>query len=154
MITADKVFKGSTPISKIYQGLNLVWEQPVTKYVKWDPTTYISNDYYIRTIKNSRITDYVKLYIKGYTSVTITLFYRDSDIYQEDQYIYAYRLDDTNLNFGAYVKLEYNGEKSNRISYTYSIPNDSLEHCIPFKIYGGYYGHADVTFTISYSNLV
>lgn len=26
MITADKVFKGSTPISKIYQGLNLVWE--------------------------------------------------------------------------------------------------------------------------------
>lgn len=26
MITADKVFKGSTQISKIYQGLNLVWE--------------------------------------------------------------------------------------------------------------------------------
>lgn len=26
MITADKVFKGTTPISKIYQGLNLVWE--------------------------------------------------------------------------------------------------------------------------------
>lgn len=153
MITADKVFKGSTPISKIYQGLNLVWEQPVTKYVKWDPTTYISNDSYTRTIEDRRITDSVKLYIKGYTSVTITMSYTDPDIYQEDQYIYAYRLDDAG-SLGAYVKLEYNGRKSNSKRYTYSIPNDSLEHFIYFKIYSGYYRYADVTFEISYSNLV
>lgn len=153
MITADKVFKGTTPISKIYQGLNLVWEQPVTKYVKWDPTTYISNDSYTRTIEDRRITDYVKLYIKGYTSVTITLSYTDPHIYQEDQYIYAWRLDNTSSG-GAYVKLENNGRRNNRKSYTYSIPNDSLEHFIYFEVYSGFYNYADVTFEISYSNLV
>lgn len=152
MITADKVFKGTTPISKIYQGLNLVWEQPVSKYIRWEPTTYISNDSYTRTIENRRITDSVRLYIKGYTSVTIKLSYTDPDIYQEDQYIYAWRLDDTSLR--AYVKLEDNGRKSNSKSYTYSIPNDSLEHFIYFEVYSGYYEYADVTFEISYSNLV
>lgn len=152
MITADKVFKGSTPISKIYQGQNLVWEQPVSKYIRWEPTTYISNDSYTRTIEDGRITDSVRLYIKGYTSVTIKLSYTDPDIYQEDQYIYAWRLDDTSL--GAYVKLENNGRKSNSKSYTYSIPNDSLEHFIYFEVYSGYYIYADVTFEISYSNLV
>lgn len=152
MITADKVFKGSTPISKIYQGLNLVWEQPVTKYVKWDPTTYISNDSYTRTIEAGRITDNIRLYIKGYTSVTITMSYTDPDIYQEDQYIYAWRLDNTSS--AAYVKLENNGRISNSKRYTYSIPNDSLEHFIYFKVYSGFYTQADVTFKISYSNLV
>lgn len=65
MITADKVFKGSTPISKIYQGLNLVWEQPVTKYIKWQPTTYISNiGNYSKSLKGKG-SDSVKLLIKG-----------------------------------------------------------------------------------------
>lgn len=153
MITADKVFKGSTPISKIYQGLNLVWEQPAIKYVRWDPTTYISNDSYTRKIEYGRITDHVRLYIKGYTSVTITLSYSNPKIYQEDQYIYAWRLDDTSSS-GAYVKLTDNGRLSNSKSYTYSIPNDSLEHFIYFEIYSGYYHYSDVTFEISYSNLV
>lgn len=114
--------------------------------------SYIRNDSYTRTIKNGRITDNIRLYIKGYTSVTITLSYTDPDIYQEDQYIYAWRLDTSSGE--AYVKLENNERISNSKRYTYSIPNDSLEHFIYFKVYSGFYSYADVTFKISYSNLV
>ena len=151
MITADKVFKGITQVSKIYQGQNLVWEQPVTKYVRWDPTTYIdNNDDYDRTISSKRVTDHVTLYIKGYTSITITMYLHS--ISQEEQYIYAWRLDDKSSS--AYVKLTEGKYSSNSISHTYSIPDDSLEHFIYFEIYSGYWSGKSVDFNISYSELV
>ena len=146
MITADKVFKGSTPISKIYQGLNLVWEQPVTKYIKWQPTTYISyiGDY-SKSLKGKG-SDSVKLLIKGYTRIDITISYSVSGN-QEDHYIKAYNLDSTSS-----VNSEINMNTSSSKTITYTIPDDGAEHSIYFSCYGGYYLAYKGTFKVSYSN--
>lgn len=146
MITADKVFKGITPVSKIYQGRNLVWEQPATKYIKWQPTTYISaNGNYSKSLSGKR-SDSVKLLIKGYTSIDITISYSVSGN-QEDHYIKAYDLDSTSS-----VKGEINMNTSSSKTITYTIPDDGAEHSIYFSCYGGYYGAYTGTFHISYSN--
>lgn len=147
MITADKVFKGSTPISKIYQGLNLVWEQPVTKYVKWDPTTYISNDSYSSSLRG-KYSNSVKLLIKGYTSIKITISY-SVNVNQEDYYIKAYNLDSTSS-----VNSEINMDTDSSKTITYTIPDDGAEHSIYFSCYGGYYPAYTGKFKISYSNIV
>ena len=150
MITADKVFKGTTQVSKIYQGRNLVWEQPITKYVRWQPDIYIYNDAYNRTTTINRITDNVTLYVKGYTSITITMYFES--LSQRNHYIYAWKLDDKSSS--PYIELTRGPYSSNSISHTYSIPNDSLEHFIYFEIYSGLYTSKTVKFKISYSNLV
>ena len=146
MITADKVFKGTTQVSKIYQGRNLVWEQPITKYIKWQPDTYISaNGSYSKSLSGKR-SDSVKLLIKGYTSITITISYSVS-ANQEDHYIKAYNLDSTSS-----VNSEINRNTSSSKTITYTIPDDGAEHSIYFSCYGGYYGAYKGTFNISYSN--
>lgn len=145
MITADKVFKGSTPISKIYQGLNLVWEQPVTKYIKWQPTTYIYIGDYSKSLKGKG-SDSVKLLIKGYTRIDITISYSVS-ANQEDHYIKAYNLDSTSS-----VNSEINMNTSSSKTITYTIPDDGAEHSIYFSCYGGYYPAYTGTFKVSYSN--
>ena len=146
MITADKVFKGTTQVSKIYQGLNLVWEQPITKYIKWQPTTYISaSGNYSKSLSGKR-SDSVKLLIKGYTSIDITISYSVS-VNQEDHYIKAYDLDSTSS-----VKGEINMNTGSSKTITYTIPDDGAEHSIDFSCYGGYYGAYTGTFKISYSN--
>ena len=146
MITADKVFKGTTQVSKIYQGRNLVWEQPITKYIKWQPTTYISaNGNYSKSLEGKE-SDSVTLLIKGYTRIDITISYSGSR-YQEDHYIKAYDLDST-----SYVKGEINMNTSNSKTITYIIPDDGAEHSIYFSCYGGFYWDYTGTFNISYSN--
>ena len=146
MITADKVFKGTTPISKIYQGQNLVWEQPVTKYIKWQPTTYISDSgNYSRSLRGKG-SDSVKLLIKGYTRIDITISYSVSGN-QEDHYIKAYNLDSTSS-----VKSEINMDTDSSKTITYTIPDDGAEHSIYFSCYGGYYPAYTGTFKVSYSN--
>lgn len=145
MITADKVFKGSTPISKIYQGQNLVWEQPVTKYIKWEPTINISNDSYRKSLRG-RGSNSVKLLIKGYIKIDITISYSIS-VDQEDHYIKAYNLDSTSS-----VNSEINMNTSSSKTITYTIPDDGAEHSIYFSCYGGYYLAYTGTFKVSYSN--
>ena len=146
MITADKVFKGSTQVSKIYQGRNLVWEQPITKYIKWQPTTYISaNGNYSKSLSGNR-SDSVKLLIKGYARIDITISYSVSGN-QEDHYIKAYDLDSTSS-----VNSEINMNTSSSKTITYTIPDDGAEHSIYFSCYGGYYGAYRGTFNVSYSN--
>ena len=146
MITADKVFKGTTQVSKIYQGRNLVWEQPITKYIKWQPDTYISaNGNYSKSLSGKR-SDSVKLLIKGYTSIDITISYSVS-VNQEDHYIKAYNLDSTSS-----VNSEINMNTSSSKTITYTIPDDGAEHSIYFSCYGGYYGAYKGTFNVSYSN--
>lgn len=146
MITADKVFKGTTQVSKIYQGQNLVWEQPITKYIKWQPDTYILSDYsYSKSLSGQR-SDSVTLLIKGYTSIDITISYSVS-VNQEDHYIKAYNLDSTSS-----VNSEINMDTSSTKTITYTIPDDGAEHSIYFSCYGGYYGAYTGTFKISYSN--
>lgn len=146
MITADKVFKGTTKISKIYQGRNLVWEQPITKYIKWQPDTYISSSgMYSKSLSGQR-SDSVKLLIKGYTSIDITISYSVSGN-QEDHYIKAYNLDSTSS-----VNSEINMDTSSSKTITYTIPDDGAEHSIYFSCYGGYYSAYTGTFKISYSN--
>lgn len=146
MITADKVFKGSTPISKIYQGLNLVWEQPVTKYIKWQPTTYISyKGDYSKSLRGKG-SDSVKLLIKGYTRIDITISYSVS-VNQEDHYIKAYNLDSTSS-----VNSEINMNTSSSKTITYTIPDDGAEHSIYFSCYGGFYAAYKGRFEVSYSN--
>ena len=146
MITADKVFKGTTQVSKIYQGQNLVWEQPITKYIKWQPTTYISSSgSYSKSLSGKR-SDSVKLLIKGYTRIDITISYSVSGN-QEDHYIKAYNLDSTSS-----VNSEINMNTSSSKTITYTIPDDGAEHSIYFSCYGGYYGAYTGTFHISYSN--
>ena len=146
MITADKVFKGTTQISKIYQGKNLVWEQPITKYIKWQPTTYILSDNSYHNSLSGKESDSVKLLIKGYTKIDITISYSVSGS-QEDHYIKAYNLDSTSS-----VKSEINMNTGKSKTITYTIPDDGAEHRIYFSCYGGYYGSYTGTFKISYSN--
>ena len=146
MITADKVFKGTTQVSKIYQGRNLVWEQLITKYIKWQPDTYIqSDDSYSKSLSGKR-SDSVKLLIKGYVKIDVTISYSVSGN-QEDHYIKAYALDSTSSVMG-----EINMETSSSKTITYTIPDDGAEHSIYFSCYGGYYGAYTGTFHISYSN--
>ena len=146
MITADKVFKGTTQVSKIYQGQNLVWEQPITKYIKWQPDTYISASGSYSKSLSGKSSDSVKLLIKGYTSIDITISY-SVNVNQEDHYIKAYNLDSTSS-----VNSEINMDTSNSKTITYTIPDDGAEHSIYFSCYGGYYGSYTGTFNISYSN--
>lgn len=146
MIVADKVFKGTTKISKIYQGLNLVWEQPITKYIKWQPDTYISSSgMYSKSLSGKR-SDSVTLLIKGYTRIDITISY-SVNVNQEDHYIKAYNLDSTSS-----VNSEINMDTSSSKTITYTIPDDGAEHSIYFSCYGGYYEAYTGTFEISYSN--
>ena len=150
MITADKIFKGTTQVSKIYQGLNLVWEQPITKYIKWQPDTYISaNGNYSKSLSGKR-SDSVKLLIKGYTSIDITISY-SVNVNQEDHYIKAYNLDSTS-SVNSEINSKGNRNISNSKTITYTIPDDGAEHSIYFSCYGGYYGSYTGTFNISYSN--
>ena len=146
MITADKIFKGTTQVSKIYQGQNLVWQQPITKYIKWQPTTYISASGNYSKSLSGKESDSVKLLIKGYTSIDITISYSGSR-YQEDHYIKAYDLDST-----SYVKGEINMKTSSSKTITYTIPDDGAEHSIYFSCYGGFYWDYKGTFNVSYSN--
>ena len=150
MITADKIFKGTTQVSKIYQGRNLVWEQPITKYIKWQPTTYISaSGSYSKSLSGKR-SDSVKLLIKGYTSIDITISY-SVNVNQEDHYIKAYNLDSTS-SVNSEINSKGNRNISNSKTITYTIPDDGAEHSIYFSCYGGYYGSYTGTFNISYSN--
>lgn len=146
MITADKVFKGTTQVSKIYQGRNLVWEQPITKYIKWQPDTYILSDYSYSKSLSGKESDSVTLLIKGYTSIDITISY-SVNVNQEDHYIKAYNLDSTSS-----VNSEINMDNGSSKTITYTIPDDGAEHSIYFSCYGGYYGSYTGTFNISYSN--
>ena len=128
--------------------LYLIIEQPVIKYVKWQPTTYISaSGNYSKSLKGKQ-SDSVKLLIKGYTSITITISYSVSGN-QEDHYIKAYDLDSTSS-----VKGEINMNTSSSKTITYTIPDDGAEHSIDFSCYGGYYEAYTGTFNISYSELV
>ena len=128
--------------------LYLIIEQPVIKYVKWEPTTNIlSNDSYSSSLVGKE-SDSVKLLIKGYTSITITISYSVSGN-QEDYYIKAYNLDSTSS-----VNSEINMDTYSSKTITYTIPDDGAEHSIYFSCYGGYYGAYTGTFNISYSKLV
>ena len=128
--------------------LYLIIEQPVIKYVKWEPTTNIlSNDSYSSSLSGKR-SDSVKLLIKGYTSITITISYSVSGN-QEDHYIKAYTLDSTSS-----VNSEINLNTGSSKTITYTIPDDGAEDSIYFSCYGGYYGAYTGTFHISYSELV
>ena len=128
--------------------LYLIIEQPVIKYVKWEPTTNIlSNDSYSSSLSGKE-SDSVKLLIKGYTSIEITISYSVSGN-QEDHYIKAYSLDSTSS-----VNSEINGNTSSSKTIAYTIPDDGAEHSIYFSCYGGYYGAYTGTFHISYSNIL
>ena len=146
MITADKVFKGTIQVSKIYQGKNLVWKQPVTKYIKWKPTIHILSDGSYRKLLNGKESDSVTLFIKGYTKIDITISY-SVNVNQEDHYIKAYNLDSTSS-----VNSQINMDTDSSKTITYTIPDDGAEHRIYFSCYGGYFGAYTGTFKISYSN--
>ena len=146
MITADKVFKGTTKISKIYQGKNLVWEQPVVKSIRWKPTIHILSDGSYRKVLNGKESDSVTLFIKGYTKIDITISY-SVNANQEDHYIKAYTLDSTSS-----VNSEINMGTGSSKTITYTIPDDGAEHSIYFSCYGGYYGAYTGTYKVSYSN--
>ena len=146
MITADKVFKGTIQVSKIYQGKNLVWKQPVTKYIKWKPTIHILSDGSYRKLLNGKESDSVTLFIKGYTKIDITISY-SVNVNQEDHYIKAYNLDSTSS-----VNSQINMDTASSKTITYTIPDDGAEHRIYFSCYGGYFGAYTGTFKISYSN--
>ena len=145
MITADKVFKGTTQVSKIYQGRNLVWEQPITKYIKWQPDTYISASCNYSRSLSGKQSDSVKLLIKGYTSIDITISYSALS-YQKNHYIKAYNLDSTSS-----VNSEINMNTSSFKTITYTIPDDGAEHSIYFSCYGGYYEDSKVIFNVTSS---
>lgn len=146
MITADKVFKGSTEIIRIYKGTTLEWEKAEDKYIKWEPTTFIDNDdAYVRLLKG-RASSSVTLLIKGYTSIDITISY-SANVNQEDHYVKAYKLDSTSS-----VQNEVNMDTDTSKTITYNIPDDGAEHSIYFTCYGGYYSAYTTTFRVSYSN--
>ena len=128
--------------------LYLIIEQPVIKYVKWEPDTYISSSGSYSKSLSGKQSNSVTLLIKGYTSITITISYSVSGN-QEDHYIKAYTLDSTSS-----VNSEINMDTSSSKTITYTIPDDGAEHSIYFSCYGGYYEAYTGTFHISYSELV
>ena len=128
--------------------LYLIIEQPVIKYVKWEPDTYISASGSYSKSLSGKQSNSVTLLIKGYTSITITISYSVSGN-QEDHYIKAYTLDSTSS-----VNSEINMDTSSSKTITYTIPDDGAEHSIYFSCYGGYYEAYTGTFHISYSELV
>lgn len=128
--------------------LYLIIEQPVIKYVKWEPTTNILSDDSYRASLSGKQSDSVKLLIKGYTSIKITISY-SVNINQEDQYIKAYDLDSTSS-----VKSEINMDTDKSKTITYTIPDDGAEHSIYFSCYGGYFGAYIGKYDVSYSDIV
>ena len=128
--------------------LYLIIEQPVIKYVKWEPTTNILSDNSYSKSLSGKQSDSVKLLIKGYTSIDINISYSVS-VNQEDHYIKAYNLDSTSS-----VNSEINMDNGSSKTITYTIPDDGAEHSIDFSCYGGYYPAYTGTFHISYSKLV
>ena len=118
----------------------------MTKYIKWQPDTYIlASGSYSKSLSGKR-SDSVTLLIKGYTRIDITISYSVSGN-QEDHYIKAYNLDSTSS-----VNSEINMNTSSSKTITYTIPDDGAEHSIYFSCYGGYYSAYTGTFKVSYSN--
>lgn len=150
MITADKVFKGSNEIIKVYQGTTLEWEKIIdVPTYSWNPTTYIGNSGYYRTLRG-KVTDYLTLTLPPNVGVVSNKLYFSSNT-QEDHYIKEYVLDSAST---VKCSLDYNDSETTSSLYCIQYPGNAEVHTIDFKIYGGYYSSYNGTFEVNNPRLI
>lgn len=151
MITADKVFKGSAEIIKVYRGATLEWGKPIdVPTYSWNPTTYINNYGYYKTLSGKE-TGSVTLTLPPNVGVVSNKLYFSTNVNQEDQYIKEYALDSTST---VKCSLDYNYNEATRSLYCIQYPGNAEVHTIYFKAYGGYYGSYYATFEASNPRLI
>ena len=151
MITADKIFKGSTEIIKVYRGATLEWGKPIdVPTYSWNPTTYINNYGYYKTLSGKE-TGSVTLTLPPNVGVVSNKLYFSTNVNQEDQYIKEYALDSTST---VKCSLDYNYNEETRSLYCIQYPGNAEVHTIYFKAYGGYYGSYYATFEASNPRLI
>ena len=151
MITADKIFKGSTEIIKVYRGATLEWGKPIdVPTYSWNPTTYINNYGYYKTLSGKE-TGSVTLTLPPNVGVVSNKLYFSTNVNQEDQYIKEYALDSTST---VKCSLDYNYNEATRSLYCIQYPGNAEVHTIYFKAYGGYYGSYYATFEASNPRLI
>ena len=137
MITADKVFKGSNEIIRIYRGSTLEWEKPIdVPTYSWKPTIYIRNFGY-HQILSGKETGSVTLTLPPNVGVVSNELYFSTNVNQEDQYIKEYALDSTST---VKCSLGYDYREATRSLYCIQYPGNAEVHTIYFAAYGGYYG--------------
>lgn len=147
MITADKVFKGSTEIIRIYRGATLEWEKPIdVPTYSWNPTTYIRDSGYYRTLSRQKTGSVTLTLPPNVGVVQNKLYFSSRD--QGNPYIKEYVLDSAST-----VKCSLDDIKTTRSLYCLQYPGNAEVHTIYFKAYGGFYT-ADTTFEVNNPRLV
>lgn len=150
MITADKVFKGSNEIIRIYRGTTLEWEKSIdVPTYSWNPTTYIKNSGYYETLRGKE-TGSVTLTLPPNVGVVRNKLYFSSNT-QEDHYIKEYVLDSDST---VKCSLDYDYNETTRSLYCTQYPGNAEVHTIYFDIYGGYYRSYDATFEVNNPRLI
>lgn len=151
MITANKVFKGSTEIIRIYKGSTLEWEKAIdVPTYSWNPTTYIGNSGY-HEVLGRRETGSVTLTLPPNVGVVQNeLYFSTANPNQEDHYIKEYVLDSAST---VKCSLDWDGRQSTRSLYCTQYPGNAEVHTIYFKAYGGYYAYR-TTFEASNPRLI
>ena len=151
MITADKVFKGSNEIIRIYRGSTLEWEKLIdVPTYSWNPTTYIRDFGYYETLSGKE-TGSVTLTLPPNVGVVSNKLYFSTNVNQEDQYIKEYALDSTST---VKCSLDYDYNEATRSLYCIQYPGNAEVHTIYFKAYGGYYGSYNAIFEVNNPRLI
>ena len=150
MITADKVFKGSNEIIRIYRGSTLEWEKLIdVPTYSWNPTTYIRNFGYYETLSGKE-TGSVTLTLPPNVGVVLNKLYFSSKT-QEDHYIKEYALDSTST---VKCSLDYDYNETTSYLYCAQYPGNAEVHTIYFEAYGGYYRSYDTKFEVDNPRLI
>ena len=141
MITADKVFKGSTEIIKVYRGDSLEWEKPIDVPYSWNPTTYINSENNFYAVdQSSRQTHTVTLNLpENVAAVNNHLTYNNPEASDKTNYLYSYALDSTTIKKCELTLDTGTGDSKRRQMGCTQFPGDAASHSIYFKSYSGQY---------------
>lgn len=159
MITADKVFKGSAEIIKVYRGATLEWEKPIdVPTYSWNPTTYIdSENNFSASDRSSKKTHTVTLTLpENVAAVNNTLTYKNPRSNEETNYLYSYVLDSTTTTKCQLTLKTGTGDSKKRTMDCTQFPGDAASHSIYFKSYSGdyYFGSGYYTSIVTRPQLI
>lgn len=158
MITADKVFKGSAEIIKVYRGATLEWEKPIdVPTYSWNPTTYINSENNFYAVdRSSKKTHTVTLTLpENVAAVNNTLTYNHPRYNENTTYLYSYVLDSTTTTKCQLTLKTGTGDSKSRTMNCTQFPGDAASHSIYFKSYSGdYYFSGDYTSIVSRPQLI
>lgn len=141
MIAADKVFKGSNQIIRIYRGDSLEWEKPIDVPYSWNPTTDINSENNFYAVdKSSKQTHTVTLNLpENVAAVNNKLTYNNPKASEKTNYLYSYALDSTTIKKCELTLDTGTGDTKRRTMNCTQFPGDAASHSIYFKSYSGDY---------------